>query len=164
MDSVEIRPDPESFRRVAAALSQEANGKEYRRELARELHTALAPGVTAVRSAVLGMKSAGLDHEGVGLREGVAAGVKSEVRLGGEAPGARIRARKSAVARFPGAAKRLNARKWRHPVFGSPDYWVDQTGKPGWFDDTLRRLRPRLVAAVGKALDKRAQRIARRSK
>lgn len=162
MDTVEIRPDPESFRRVAAALDAEANGAEYRRDLSAELHAALSPGVQAVRSAVLGMKSAGLEHEGAGLRQGVAAGVKSEVRLGGEAPGARIRVRARAVPRFPHAARRLNARKWRHPVF-SPDTWVDQVGRPGWFDDTLRRLRPRLVAAVGRALDKRAQRIARRS-
>lgn len=163
MDTVEIRPDPESFRRVAAALSKEADGKEYRAELRADLREALEPGVGAVRSAVLGMDSAGLPHEGAGLRQAVAAGVKTSIRLSGKSPGARIKVGKRAVPRFPNAARRLNARKWRHPLFGSPDYWVDQTGAPGWFDDTLRRLRPALAAAVSKALDKRAQRITRRS-
>lgn len=162
MDAVEIRPDSASFRRVAAALDDEADGKEFRRDLATALHAALSPGVDAVRSAVLGMDSGGIREGGEPLRQAVAAGVVSEVRL--DQGTARIRARKRGMPRnFPNAPKRLNqARGWRHPVF-SPDVWVSQRGRPGWFDDTLRRLRPQLRAAAGEALQARATRITRRS-
>lgn len=163
MDAVEIRPDPASFRRVAAALDDEADGREWRRELAAELHTALAPGVDAARAAVLAMPG-GLPHAGEPLRQAVAAAVTSEIRLSGASAGARIRARKRGMPRgFTNAPKRLNARRgWRHPVF-SPDVWVTQRGEPGWFDDTLRPLRPAMRAAAERALQSRAQRIARRS-
>ncbi len=157
-----MQPDPASGRRVAAALDAEADGHEWRRELATELHAALAPGVDAARAAVLSMPG-GLPHAGEPLRQAVAAAVTADIRLSGSSAGARIRARKSGMPRgFTNAPKRLNGRGWRHPVF-SPDVWVAQRGAPGWFDNTLRPLRPAMRAAAERALQARAQRIARRS-
>ncbi|MCX4468968.1 hypothetical protein OOK41_01340 [Micromonospora sp. NBC_01655] len=162
MDVVEVRPDPATFRRVAAALDAEADGRQWRRELATELHAALAPGVDAARAAILAMPG-GLPHAGEPLRQAIAAAVVSEIRLTGAA-GARIRVRKRGMPRnFPNAPRRTNARRgWRHPVF-SPDVWVTQRGEPGWFDDTLLRRRPAMRAAAEKALQARARRIARRN-
>ncbi|SCL43262.1 hypothetical protein GA0074692_6794 [Micromonospora pallida] len=106
-----------------------------------------------------------MEHAGEPLRQAVAAGVESMVRLDGRRAGARIRARKTPDVRgFASAPKRLNARRgWRHPVGGNYDVWVTQVGRPGWFDDTLRPLRPRLRAAAARVLDDRARRISRRS-
>lgn len=164
MDGVVIEPDARQFTRVARALQDEASGDEWTQELASDLHAALEPGVTAVRSAVMGMATGGLPHAGEGLRQAVAAQVESIVRTSGPRAGARIRAGKPAVRGFRNAPARLNSlRGWRHPVFGDYDTWVHQTGAPDWFDGTLRRLRPALRAAAEKALDKRAQRISRRS-
>lgn len=165
MDSVVIRPDEASFRRVVRALDDEADGREWRRELAEELHEALQPGVIAVRSSIMSMASAGLEHAGEPLRSAVAGNVVTDIRLGASGGGARIRVRRTGLPRgFANAPKRLNGRSgWRHPVFG-PDVWVRQIGKPGWFDDTLRALRPKLRQSAQKALQSRADRIARRSK
>lgn len=164
MDAVVVEPDQRSFARVARALEDEADGDLWRAELAAELHAELEPGVAAVRSALMGMATGGLVDGHEPLRQAVAAGVESVVRLDGRRAGARIRARKVDVRGFTNAPKRLNARNgWRHPVFGDVDTWVPQRGAPGWFDETLRPLRPRLRASAARVLDNRARRIARRS-
>lgn len=162
MDHVVVEPDHHNFARVARALQEEADGKQWAAELREDLHKALEPGVAAARGAVLGMPSSGQPHEGEPLRVAVAHQVVAEVSLG-RSPGARIRVRKRGMPRgFANAGKRLNARRgWRHPVFAS-DLWVSQRGEPGWFDDTLRRLHPRLRAAAERALANRARRITRR--
>lgn len=163
MDHVVIEPDHRSFARVARALDAEASGDEWRVEMATELHAVLEPGVAAVRGALMGMATGGLDDGHEPLRQAVAANVESIVRFDGRRPGARIRARKINLRGFASAPKRLNARSWRHQVFGDTETWVTQVGQPGWFDDTLRRLHPRLKAAAARVLDNRARRISRRS-
>ncbi|MBC9001293.1 hypothetical protein O7630_34450 [Micromonospora sp. WMMD718] len=163
MDHVVVEPDHRSFARVARALDDEAGGEEWRTELAAELHAVLEPGVAAVRGALMGMATGGLDDGHEPLRAAVAAGVESQVRVDGRRAGVRIRARKIMLRNFANAPKRLNSRRgWRHPVFGDTETWVTQIGQPGWFDDPLRRLHARLHAAAARALDNRARRIARR--
>lgn len=163
MDGIVIEPDHANFTRVARALEEESDGDEWRRETAEELHEALRPGVAAVRGALLSMQTAGLGHAGEPLRQAVAAGVESIARFDGQRAGARIRAKRTPQIRgFANAPKRLNARRgWRHPV-GGRDVWVTQQGRPGWFDDTLTRLHPRLRLAAERALENRARRISRR--
>ncbi|MFG1898696.1 hypothetical protein ACGFIP_32280 [Micromonospora zamorensis] len=157
-----IEPDHRSFNRVARALDEESGGDLWRAELATELHAVLEPGVSAVRGALMGMAS-GLDDGHEPLRQAVAGGVESTVRLDGKRAGARIRAKKTQLRGFANAPKRLNSRRgWRHPVHGA-DVWVTQQGQAGWFDDPLRRLRPRLRAAAVRTLDNRARRISRRA-
>lgn len=161
MDAVAIEPDHAGFERLARVLDTESGGKEWQADLATHLHAALEPGVAAVQSAVMGMSSAGLAHAGEPLRATVAQNVESDIRIEGEMAGARIRARKTYGLRgFVNAPKRLNARNWRRPA---GDGTVTQVGKPGWFDDTLRRLRPALYAAARQALNNRAERISRRA-
>lgn len=163
MDAVVIEPDHAGFTRLARALDAEADGDEWRAELAQDLHEALLPGVSAVRGALMGMSTGGLDHADEPLRQAVAQAVESDVRMSGKRAGARIRARKKGMPRnFHNAPKRLNARSWRHPQFGA-DVWVTQTGEQGWFDWTLRRLHPRLRLAAENALHNRARRITRRA-
>lgn len=43
-------------------------------------------------------------------------------------------------------------RRWRHPVFGDRETWVQQTGSP-WFFVTVRKASGRIEAAVRKAMD-----------
>lgn len=163
MDYVVIEPDHATFQRVAAAVSAEADGREWANDLARELHTILEPAVYEVRSALMGMSTSGLPHAGEPLRQAVAANVEALARFDGRRPGARIRAKETKTVRnFATAPRRLNSRRgWRHPVFGNDERWTNQIGAPGWFDDTLRRLRPRLRRAAEAALRDRARRIAR---
>lgn len=164
MDHVVIEPDEASFRRCIRALNEEANGTAWQTDAAEEMEEALRPGVAAVKAALFStMHTTGLPHGGEGLRQAVSSRVKPVVAFRGRRPGAMIRVDKTGLPRgFANAPRRLNDKNWRHPT-PSGDVWVTQIGAPGWFDDTLERLRPRLSAAASKALERRARRISRRA-
>lgn len=158
MDSVEIEPDQASFQRVAAALAEESDGVEWRRDMSEDMSEALMPGVSAVRSAIMS-RGGGGPHEGAPLRASIAA----HVRVVPLHSGATIVAGREGMPRnFPNAPKRFNQRSFRRRVYGR-NAWVTQVGAPGWFDDTLDHMRPRLQAAAHAALEGRARRISRKA-
>lgn len=147
---------------LARALDDEADGEEFRADLARNIHRVLEPAVAEARSAVLSMAGGGLEHAGEPLRASVAAATESHVRVTARSGVVSIRARKNGMPRrFYNAAKRLNSRKgWRHQVFGR-DVWVQQIGQPGWFDDVMDRRGPGCRLAVKEAMQDMAARVAR---
>ena len=160
MDSVEVRPDGRSFDRAARALQQEAASPQWRADFTADMDAALAPGIGAARSALMS-SGGGLAHEGQPLRQSVAAGVHSAPLHG--APGARIVADKTPSLRgFVNAARRFNANSFRHRVYGR-NAWVVQRGAPGWFDDSLSRVRAQLHTVALEVLQRRADRISRKA-
>lgn len=158
MDAVEVVPDRAGFERVARALSAEATGREWRRDMSRGMEAALAPGVAAAKSALLSAGGGG--HEGAPLLPAVAA----QVAVAPLSSGAVIYAGKNGIPRgFKNAAKRFNQRGgFRRRVYGS-DTWVVQSGAPGWFDNTLTRMHPKLRASALEVLAGRARRISRKA-
>lgn len=154
--------DQKAFVRVAGQMRREADGKELRKQLMKETKAALEPAASEVRGAILAMPTGGDPRKGPPLRQAIAAKVKVEVRLSGRSPGARIKVRKVKLARgFANAPMRTNRRAgWRHPVFGGG--WAHQTGKPGWFDDTLKQDREKYRRAVLDAVEEMARRVASR--
>lgn len=149
---------------LGKALKREADGKELRKDLIRELKKPLAPAVAEIKSGLLSMSSAGLPREGESLRRAAARRITSQVKLSGFAPGVRIRARKTpAVRDFANAPKRLNSPKgWRRRIYGR-DQWVTQvSSNPHYFDDPLRHRRDEFRRAVLAAMEATAARIAQR--
>lgn len=157
IDRVEV--DEKSLARLVATLRAESDGKALTRDLVSELRKVAEPALLAARASLMSMASGSSVEPG--LRSTVAAHTRIRVRLVGKRPGVSIRADKTGMPRgFDNAPKRLNSPKgWRHMVFGDPDVWVTQRGKPGWFDDTISRHRPAAVRAAQKALDDMARRI-----
>lgn len=51
-------------------------------------------------------------------------------------------------------------KKWRHPVFGNPEVWVEQRGQP-WFFTTFSQHRERFVQAVSDAVDEMIRELER---
>ena len=160
---VELSVDQQALQAVARALSAEADGKKFRRELAKNIRQALEPAKAAVSSKLMGMSSAGLPVKGPPLRATVLKGLKAEARLTGRSTGARLRIRKKGMPRgFANAPKRLNSKKgWRHKVFGR-EVWVRQIGEPEYFDRPLREGKDEYKAAVLQAMNDMAERIARK--
>lgn len=155
MDTAEVRADPESFGRVAQALSTEAGSSAWRSDMSARMTEAMAPGVAAVKSALMG--GGGGSHEGTPLLPAIAAQVKAMPL----SSGAVIIAGKSGMPRgFKNAPKRFNQHGFRRRVYGGA--WVTQVGRPGWFDDRLEAMHPRLRAAALDALGGRARRISRK--
>lgn len=164
MEHVDIGPDDASFRRCIRALNDEAGGTDWQHDAAEEMEEALRPGVNAVRGALFAtMHTSGLAHGGEGLRQAVSESVQPVVAFHGPRPGAMIRADKNGMPRsFANAPRRLNDKSFRHPI-PTGQTWVTQIGAPGWFDDTLERLRSRLAAAASDVLERRARRISRKA-
>ena len=159
---VEIRPDQGSFRAVTRALEREGNGRRLKADLVDELHDAVGPAVHEVRGALMVEGGGGLGHAGEPLRAAVAAGISDQTILTGRAAGVKVIASKTGMPRgFRNAPKRLNARGWRHPVFGRRDVVVRQVGAPGFFDDTLAAHRERYRRAVARAMTKSVNRMER---
>lgn len=156
--------DRASLRLLVAALRDEADGKELKRDLVRGLRAVAEPALLAARAAILAMPSMSVREPG--LRATVAKQTKISVTTTGKRAGVRIRALKTGMPRgFRNAPKRLNAKGgWRHPVYGNREVWKTQMGQPGWFDDTIPRFKPAAVKAAALAMEAVAQRISLRTR
>lgn len=153
----------EDLKRLAVILGREADGKQLRKELAANLRKASMPVRDEARSAILSMESGGLPHEGEGLRQAIASHITVDARLTGQSTGARVKVSRKGMPRgFDNAPKRTNAPKWRHKVFGNAAAWVDQVGKPRWFDDVMQKHTAEWRGACLEAMNAMAARIARR--
>lgn len=154
----------EGLAALTRALRAEEDGKQLRKELARNLREALKPGAAEAKSSVMSIASAGLPTAPA-LRSSVAKKIRPEVKLGGRWSGARVKAFKTKnVRNFPNAPKRLNrAGGWRHPVYGNREIWVQQRGRVGWFDRSFEGREGTYLAAVNAAMEDMARRIASRA-
>ncbi|MGW0914651.1 hypothetical protein ACWD1Z_23280 [Streptomyces sp. NPDC002784] len=150
---------------LTRAIRAEEDGKELRKELAKNMREALKPGAAEAKSSIMAMPSSGLMATAPALRSSVARKIRPEVKLGGRWSGARVKAVKTKNVRgFPNAPKRLNrAGGWRHPVYGNREVWVQQHGKVDWFDDAFKGREGAYKAAVEEAMEDMARRIASRA-
>lgn len=101
-----------------------------------------------------------------GVREAIAAGVRLSNRKSGRFAGVTIR---SSGSKLPPDQKTLprafNRGKWRHPVFGNRNVWVDQIVTPvKWFDNPGKKAKPSIyrevTVAVRETLQEAEQRAA----
>jgi len=160
---VELVVDSGELKQFARLLQAEADPKRLRRELAKELRGALAPAVVEAKGAVTSLPHSSSSRATPALGPSIARQIRAEVRLSGRSTGARVKARKLRNVRdFPNAPKLTNRDHWRRRVFGS-DTWTTQTGKPGWFDDSMRGREHQYRAAVMSVINAWAARIARRT-
>lgn len=155
----------EGLAALTRAIRAEADGKELRRDLAKNMRDALRPAAAEAKSKIMAMSSAG-PGTAPGLRSSIARKIRPEVKLGGRWSGARVKAFKTKnIRRFPNAPKRTNSAKgWRHMVWGRDDMWVVQHGKPDWFDRAMEGIGPNAHAAVEKAMEDMAARLATRTR
>jgi hypothetical protein len=148
---------------LARALREGEDGKELRKELARNLRAALKPAADQAKSSIMAMPSHG-SRTAPALRSSIAKKIRPEVKLGGRWTGARLKARKTRNVRgFVNAPKRTQmARGWRSPLFGNRDVWVTHRGKADWFDSSVQGGKDEYKAAVVAAMEAMARRIAAR--
>lgn len=169
---VEITVEQNRLVEIAARLAKEADGARLRLELARNLRIAVAPAVEEVKAGAQRIKRSSSDgsrpskknvvaDSAVSLGAAIARGITTQVRMKGRAAGVSVKAKKTGMPRgFVNAPKRINAQKFRHPVFGRGT-WVEQVGNPGFFDTPLHRDQVAYRAACVKAMEDMAARIAK---
>lgn len=159
----ELSIEQHGLQAIARALKKREDGKELRRDLARNLRAAADPVITDIKSSLMSMPTKGIDPLGAPLRPAVAKNIKAQARLTGKATGVRIRARKTPNIRgFANAPKRLNQKRpFRHPVYGNREKWVPQLGKPRYFDDPINERRDEFRRAVLDVMEDTARKIVR---
>jgi gas vesicle protein len=150
---------------LVRAIRAEEDGKQLRKELARNMRDVLKPAAAEAKNAIMAMPSSGIMPTAPALRTAIAKKIRPEVKLGGRWSGARVKAFKTKNVRgFPNAPKRTNrAGGWRHPVWGDRERWVTQQGKIDWFDDAFKGREGPYKTAVEKAMEDMARRIANRA-
>lgn len=160
--SVSVTVDASDLRALARILSREADPKKLRRELAKELRDSLKPAVVKAKGSINASGHSSRSRPTPALRPSIARGIRAEVRLSGRTTGARVKVKKlRAVRGFENAPKLFNRDSFRRPVFGDRQNWVDQVGKPRWFDDPMQDNRAEYVEAVTEVLEKWAERMTR---
>lgn len=155
---------------LAVALKYEQNGAVMRRDMVRALRAAIKPAVAEAKTSIMSMESSGLKRNrafatahGVSLRAAIAKQITTEVSATQRSAKVKVKVRRRGMPRnFKNAPKAVSLPQgWRHPVIGTNGQrWVEQIGKPGWFDQPLRSHRQQYRAAVKAAVDATAVRIA----
>jgi hypothetical protein len=174
---VSVKVDGHELERIVKQLAIIAEGRELRKQLNSSLRKATDEVMREEKKAVLGLSSKGertnkqtAIHAAntlkgkkeislnkfdkavrtAGLRQSVANAIGRTIRYQGKDVGVRIRARASkmpaGMSRLP---KKMNKGKWVHPVLGNRNVWVGQrVNPPGWFDQTNRRMFPKIQSQV----------------
>lgn len=161
---IAVEVTAEGLERLGQALKAEADGKELRKELAKNLREALKPAAVQAKSGIMAMSSAGLGTS-PGLRSSIAKKIRPEVKLGGMWTGARVKAKKTPGLRgFANAPKRTNRRSggWRTLTYGH-EPWRTQIGRHQWFDRAMDGYQDRYKEAIREAMQAMADRIASRA-
>lgn len=159
-DPVDVTVTQDGLHSLLRAIRAEEDGKELRKELARNMRDALKPAADRAKSGIMGMASSG-PGTSPALRPAIAKKIRPEVKLGGRWTGARVKARKTpAIRGFANAPKRTQSASWRTQSWGRG--WREQHGKVDWFDRAMQANAAAYRAAVAEAMEAMAARIASR--
>ncbi|MCZ4099842.1 hypothetical protein [Streptomyces sp. H39-C1] len=160
---IDLSVSAEGIQALGSALRAEEDGKQLRKELAKNMRDALAPAAELAKSGVMSMPSSG-PGTSPGLRSAIAKKIRPEVKLGGRWTGARVKAKKTPGVRgFANAPKRTQrASGWRTQSWGNGQ-WRTQVGKLSWFDRAMDGRQQQYKEAVHAAMEAMARRIADRA-
>lgn len=151
---VDFSVTPQGFRELLQRTAQ------FDKKLAAELRKNIRTAATSVISDIRHEVQSGSYANDAGMRAGIAAGLKVQISTSKAKPGVRIVATKSQMPE----GKQSMVRAWqrstfRHPVWGNPDVYVNQSGHP-YFDGPIASDRDEFTRAVLAALKAAADMLA----
>lgn len=159
---INVTSSSRDLENLVRALREEADGKQLRKELAKNMRDALKPAASEAKNAIMAMPTSATGTSSPGLRQAIAKKIRPEVRLTGRSTGARVKARKLTNVRgFVNAPKRTQQATWRTQTFGNGE-WREQEGKLDWFDNSMNDKVPEYKEAVIDAMTDMARRIVNR--
>ncbi|MGW1000480.1 hypothetical protein [Streptomyces sp. NPDC002520] len=144
--------DSGDLRRISREL-RAMDDKKVKTKFRRELRKAAQPLVPKVRASIRNIPSKRA-YSPDGLRGSLSRATRIEVKTTGREAGVAIRVD---GRKMPGHMKSLPSmvegkKRWRHPVFGNREVWVDQPKHP-YFYNVVRAAGPLARRAVSKVLD-----------
>ncbi|MFF2383771.1 hypothetical protein [Streptomyces sp. NPDC058108] len=140
------------LRRISREL-RKMDDKEIKKRFRKELRAAAAPLVPRVRASIRSLPSS-RGYSPDGLRGRLSKATRLEVKTTGKQAGVAIRVDgRKMPTHMKGLPKAVEGTKrWRHPVFGHRDVWVDQPKQP-YFFHVVRPLGLASRKAVSRVLD-----------
>jgi hypothetical protein len=142
------------------AMAEASNGKDVKRELAKELRGLMNPIVAQQRAKVLRLPSRGTAH-GQSMRQAIARQTKAATRWGGKNVGVQVIQRARAMPRgFDYAGRAFNREGGWHPTSLGGETLHQQIRPAQWFDSETKGKRDEVGRKVHHALDVAAAKIA----
>lgn len=146
------------LRELSAKLKEAGNGRELRTQLRRDITTAMQPMRRDVQSNVEATPSHGSRH--TGLRNRIARATRIKVNAG-ENPSVSLEVARSLMPEDQQSLPKLleGRGRWRHPLFGDEETWINQKSHPYFWKGIrphLREVREAIVQAVERAFDRLA--------
>lgn len=144
--------DSGDLRRISRELRQ-MDDKKLKAKFRKELRKAAAPLVPKVRASIRSIPSS-RGYSPDGLRGALSKATRLEVKTVGKQAGVAIRVD---GRKMPAHMKSLPSmvegkKRWRHPVFGQREVWVNQAKEP-YFYHVVCVAGPASRRAVSKVLD-----------
>lgn len=141
----------DDLRRVSRELRR-MDSPEIKKRFRKELRAAARPLVPKVRTAIRALPSS-RSYSADGLRGQLSKATRLEIKTAGKKAGVALRVD---GRKMPAHMKSLPAmvegtKRWRHPVYGNRENWVNQRGEP-YFYKTVRVAGPASRQAVNRVL------------
>lgn len=152
----EQRAQTKALADAAKVLKTTAEGKETLRKLRKELRTAATPMLKSVRAAALRLPSKGESARRgrPSLRKGLARATKIKISFSQRSAGVMVVTGPGAMPEgMEGLPPMVEGRvRWRHPVMGNRDVWVQQRAMP-FFYPAVKPHEPEAVSAGRRVLE-----------
>ncbi|WP_262059664.1 hypothetical protein [Streptomyces sp. STR69] len=148
--SIQLRHG-DDLRRISRELRR-MDSPEIKKRFRKELRSAARPLVPKVRTAIRAIPS-GRSYSADGLRGQLSKATRLEIKTAGKEAGVALRVD---GRKMPAHMKSLPAmvegtKRWRHPVYGNRENWVNQ-GREPYFYKTVRVAGPLSRQAVSRVL------------
>lgn len=150
----------EDLRAVSRQLRTVTDGKAMRRDLTKGLRQGVRPAVASVKAAAVTLPAKG--PRSTGLRRRMGSATSPQVRTGGRNPVVAVRISRARMGDKAGAARGMDRREFKHPVYGNRDVWVSQRGHPGWFEHAVHARERQVRTSMRAVLDQIEHDLARR--
>lgn len=146
----------EGFFELGKALKGAAN-KELRKQLRKDIREAGKPVVVKMRKNARGISGAPKEWK-------KKAAQRTSLKMNTTKRKAGIRIITTKPPKETPIGRYMNRGKWRHPVFGNRNNWVEQRVNPNWFDAPAKQSHRVMVTKVANALQKVVEQIAREAR
>lgn len=148
--SIQLRHG-DDLRRISRELRR-MDSPEIKKRFRKELRAAARPLVPKVRTAIRAVPSS-RSYSADGLRGQLSKATRLEIKTAGREAGVALRVD---GRKMPSHMKSLPAmvegkKRWRHPVYGNRENWVNQSNKP-YFYKTVAVAGPLSRRAVDRVL------------
>lgn len=146
-EDFQIEGNPQAQLRRLAKDLEEAGAVKLKRKLYRNMNAAAKVLLEDAKREA----AATLPRSGGAADRVAGASYRSRILPGKDTPGVKLRGVEIGSAKVN--LKKINRGVLRHPLFGDREHWYDTPVRPGFWDRSMERGKPKAEEAVKAAID-----------